>query len=686
MLGDNNFGFWGGGTGGGGGGGGTVTSVGLSMPPAFSVANSPITSFGTIAVSGAGLASQYIRGDGTLADLPAFAGGAGSQQFYFNGGVSQGTISGQASYQMSRTANTGAAANFSTATNGILARFITDIGSPNQAIIPAGSWFFSAYFNASSSGGTPQITATISKWDGTTLTAIATSEAEVITGGTSIDLYNFAAAVPQTSLLTTDRIVVTFNVITDGRTITLYTQSTRLSSVTTTFTNAISSLNGLTANVQFFQTTTNGTDFGITSSGCVHCFNLPTASCTNRGALSAADYCRFFNATAAASALTYNLLGSQNINPVTGTFTYNDINSVGGGSLGLCQNTISGGDCHIIGSFGIAACGFGAFGGKNLNTISGGFSNKICGTTYAPSGGGNCFNPPLFLNYIGGGSTNLISYFSLASTISGGCSNQIGGSFNRYCSGGLTYSPVLTGFIGGGESNGIYDRNGGVGYGVCIGHSSIVGGRANTNGVSCSFIGGGSLNTIDLQNTGFTCGLGFGFIGVGCSNTLCNAPYATILNGNNNSISTADSLCTSYSIILGGQCNTITGCYSGVANLCGINATANCTFYFCNICVLGSISGGGGAANVFCNGASGCVAAGSAAGTTYYYNFTGTGCLVLPTAVGNTSIYCLKNTSTTTCIVACFTAGQNADGTTCILLFPQQALGFISTNTNFSII
>lgn len=50
---------------------GTVTSVGLTMPAAFSVANSPVTTSGTIAVTGAGTTAQYIRGDGTLATLPA---------------------------------------------------------------------------------------------------------------------------------------------------------------------------------------------------------------------------------------------------------------------------------------------------------------------------------------------------------------------------------------------------------------------------------------------------------------------------------------------------------------------------------------------------------------------------------------------------------------------------------------
>lgn len=46
---------------------GTVTSVGLSMPSAFTVTGSPITTTGTFSVSGAGATTDYIRGNGTLA-------------------------------------------------------------------------------------------------------------------------------------------------------------------------------------------------------------------------------------------------------------------------------------------------------------------------------------------------------------------------------------------------------------------------------------------------------------------------------------------------------------------------------------------------------------------------------------------------------------------------------------------
>lgn len=49
---------------------GSVQSVGLSMPSAFLVTGSPVTSSGTLTVTGAGSTAQYIRGNGTLATFP----------------------------------------------------------------------------------------------------------------------------------------------------------------------------------------------------------------------------------------------------------------------------------------------------------------------------------------------------------------------------------------------------------------------------------------------------------------------------------------------------------------------------------------------------------------------------------------------------------------------------------------
>lgn len=54
--------------------GGTVTSVDLSMPAAFTVTNSPVTTSGTLTVTGTGLSTQYIDGTGALQTFPALSG------------------------------------------------------------------------------------------------------------------------------------------------------------------------------------------------------------------------------------------------------------------------------------------------------------------------------------------------------------------------------------------------------------------------------------------------------------------------------------------------------------------------------------------------------------------------------------------------------------------------------------
>ena len=222
-------------------------------------------------------------------------GGGGGKIYYFNGGVNLGTFAGLTMYELGDTAVTSAAANFTRSTTGNLANFITDVNRPGLLQIPAGVWTVDAYLSETGGGSNhAQIWIEVEKWDGSTITTIATSPIEEITNGNVIDLYTWAVSIPTTTLAVTDRIIIQFYITnTNGKTVTLYTQNGYVGEVHTTFTTGIGSLNGLTAPTQYFATGTSGTDFAISSSTATHTFNLPTASGTNRGALSSADWTTF---------------------------------------------------------------------------------------------------------------------------------------------------------------------------------------------------------------------------------------------------------------------------------------------------------------------------------------------------------------------------------------------------------
>ena len=67
----------------------------------------------------------------------------------------------------------------------------------------------------------------------------------------------------------------------------------------------ISSLNGLTGATQTFATGTSGSDFNISSAGTTHTFNIPTASSSTRGLLSAADWVIFANRISGSGTTNY---------------------------------------------------------------------------------------------------------------------------------------------------------------------------------------------------------------------------------------------------------------------------------------------------------------------------------------------------------------------------------------------
>ena len=328
---------------------GSVTSVGVSMPSAFNVASSPVTTSGTIAITGAGVVSQYVRGDGSLANFPMTSGGGSSVSYYLNGSVAQGTLGGVAFKEINKTPIIGAGTDFTISANGYIQSFITDANDPNQLLIPGGNWNFETYFSANSGGGSPSFYVELYKYDGTTLTLIASNSAtpEYITNGTNIDLYITALAVPQTVLTLTDRLAIRFYVTNSGRTIKLHTENSHLSQIITSFTSGLTALNGLTAQIQSLATGTTGTDFNISSATATHTFNLPDASASNRGALTSANWSTF-NAKAEYAPRVQSVTSSDIVTPTS----TNDLVKITAQAIGLTianpTGTMSEGQAMII--------------------------------------------------------------------------------------------------------------------------------------------------------------------------------------------------------------------------------------------------------------------------------------------------------------------------------------------------
>jgi hypothetical protein len=332
---------------------GYLSSVGLTMPVAFSVANSPLTANGTLEVTAIGTASQYIRGDGQLATLPASGGGGGSSVFYYlNGSVAASVATYK---QMGNTPVIGGGTDFNLVGNGLIAQFLTDIGNPNRIQIPGGAWNFEMFFNMSSVGGNTKFYVELLKYNGATFTSIASNITvpEEITGGTSVDLYLTSIAVPETVLLTTDRLAIRVYIIDNsgGRTATLHTEDNTLCQVTTTFSAGVTSINGLTENTQYLAVGTDGADFNISSLLDTHTFNLPTASSTKRGALSIGDWTAFNNKANASGTINYisKFTGASSLG---NSIVYDDGTKVGIGTISPMYKLDVNGDISLsIGSY-----------------------------------------------------------------------------------------------------------------------------------------------------------------------------------------------------------------------------------------------------------------------------------------------------------------------------------------------
>jgi hypothetical protein len=232
-----------------------------------------------------GAASQYVRGDGTLADFPTSSGGGSSVSYYLNSSVSQGTIGGVAYRELSKDPIIGAGTDIAISANGYVANYITDVNDPDVVLVPGGNFNCEFYFSVSNETGNPTTYAELYKYDGTTFTLLGTSAGvpESINQGTTIAPYYFAIPVATAALSVTDRLAIRIYVNVDGRTVTLHTENGHLCQVVTTLSKGMVSLNNLTDQSQYLATGTSGTDFNIVSSGDTHTFNIPSASASNRG-------------------------------------------------------------------------------------------------------------------------------------------------------------------------------------------------------------------------------------------------------------------------------------------------------------------------------------------------------------------------------------------------------------------
>ncbi len=276
---------------------------------------------GPVAI-GYGTAAQYIRGDASIANFPNNVGGGSLVTYYLNGSVSQGTIGGNTYQEISRIPAGGPQTNFNITAGSTTVYFVTDAGDPNLLTVPAGNFIFTLY--ASTSSGNPNLAVELYKYDGvSTFTQIGATSPTSVIANTTPDIHIFTVSIPAgTTLLATDRLAIrVIGSSMGGHTITLYTEATTSSQFSTTFSTGITSLNGLTDQIQFFATGTTGTDFNIVSAAATHTFNIPVASAANTGKLSAADWASFngkigtglYTATTGLTMNTARLLGRDSI-------------------------------------------------------------------------------------------------------------------------------------------------------------------------------------------------------------------------------------------------------------------------------------------------------------------------------------------------------------------------------------
>jgi len=309
---------------------GTVTSVAVTESgDSLNITGSPITTSGTINIGFNGTNLQYVNGAGNLTTFPILTGYVTAVS-----GTAPVVSSGGTTPAISMAAATSSVDGYLLATDFAIFNakqsaltFSSPLVNTSGTIsIPAATTSVNGYLASA------DFTTFNNKQNAITLTTTGTSGASTLVGATlNIPQYadQFVGTVTSVAATGGTGISITGSPITTSGTITItntapdqtvaLTASTGISVTGTypnfTITNTSPSSGGTVTSVAALTIGTTGTDLSSSVANStttpVITLNVPTASATNRGALSSADWTTFNNKQ---SALT---------NPVTGTGTTN---------------------------------------------------------------------------------------------------------------------------------------------------------------------------------------------------------------------------------------------------------------------------------------------------------------------------------------------------------------------------
>jgi len=241
-----------------------------------------------------GLKEQYLKGDGSIGNNTLHTEISTSGITYYLNAEGNGVIDGITHHQLG--AKISSLEKLLSYTNsslqdGLITAFISDLNSPNQILIPIGRWSLDIYASCYKCNERDIcIYVELCKYSGGSVIPLAKSE-DVKIINPDCDIYTIPIDInKEIELLKEDRIVLKIFSRNIGNSKINIHLGNQTSVLRTNISNAITSLNGITAPIQAFKFKDEGLDVSIKSEGYTHYFNIPTASDKSRGLLSPNDY------------------------------------------------------------------------------------------------------------------------------------------------------------------------------------------------------------------------------------------------------------------------------------------------------------------------------------------------------------------------------------------------------------